>query len=112
MNSRQSGNARGMQNRVNEQMNTNLICRVFLAWVLKSKTNRVDKYYNQRLERRRQQLTAVEHMFKSFATQLDQGLSEPDSSRNASVRNTGRKQRSYRGMSKHEGTDSLPDIHQ
>jgi hypothetical protein len=114
MNSRQAGNASKMQSRVNEQMNQNLLVRIILAWTLETKQNRVDKYYSQRLDRRRQQLTSVEHMFKHFAAQLDSGLGGDgvDSSRNNTRQNTGRRQKSGRHMAKHtEGTSSLPDIH-
>mmetsp|Transcript_16247 Transcript_16247/g.37448 ORF Transcript_16247/g.37448 Transcript_16247/m.37448 type:complete len:544 (+) Transcript_16247:71-1702(+) len=79
---RQLGTAKGVQARVNEQMNNNLLIRCIWAWVTESKTQRIEKYYTQKIAGKRNQLLSVQNLFKSFATQLEKGLDnlEGDSS--------------------------------
>lgn len=104
---RQSGNAKGVQNRVNEQMKQCLIFKCLCAWALESKVNRVDQYFVRKMDGKRRQLQGVQSLFKSFAAQLEDGLQvDGDSSgRRALSRRTGG------SMSKGEGSVSLPDIH-
>merc|ERR1712014_211417 len=74
MASRQLGNARGVQTRVNEQMKLNLCQRCWTVWLLETMVNRVEKYYTNKMEGKRRQLNSVQSLFKSFAMQLEQGL--------------------------------------
>merc|ERR1712149_148412 len=68
LNGRQKDNAMGVQKRVNEQMDLNLMLKHFSAWATDSK-----------MEGKKHQLQSVQHLFKSFANQLDQGLKGEDS---------------------------------
>merc|ERR1719191_1876449 len=83
LNGRQKDNAMGVQNRVNEQMDLNLMLKHFSAWATDTKLERIMRHYNSKMEGKKQQLQSVQHLFKNFATQLDQGLKEGDSARDS-----------------------------
>merc|ERR1719449_514234 len=85
LNGRQKDTAKGVQGRINEQMDLNLMLRHFCAWALDAKLERIMRFYNHKMESKKNQLSSVQHMFRSFASQLDQGL------RQDSPRNSGRK---------------------
>jgi len=119
MKSRQSMNAQGVQTRVSDQVNDILLTRVYTAWLIEAKVNRVSNYFTTKMEHKRRQLNGVQNLFKSFAMQLEQnlGADEDSSSRTfTGGRNARSKQRasySHQSMSKNaEGSCSLPDIHQ
>merc|ERR1719171_852411 len=97
LNGRQKDNAKGVQSRINEQMDLNLMLRHFCAWALDAKLERIMRFYNHKMESKKNQLQSVQHMFRSFASQRDQGL------RAASPRDSGRR--------RSDGSVSLPDIH-
>lgn len=107
LNGRQKGAAHGMQNRVNEQMNANIMQRVLNVWMIETKANRVELHYNAKYESKRRQLSGVQNLFKSFAMQLEQNLGGDDDSSSRTNR------RSKKGLQKGaEGSVSLPDINQ
>jgi len=111
LNQRQSGNAKGAQNRVNDQMNANIMQRVFNFWLIETKANRIENHYNSKYESKRRQLQGVQNLFKSFAMQLEQNLGGDDDSSSRTNRRS--KHNKDKGLSKGaEGTVSLPDIHQ
>jgi len=99
-------NAVNVQGRVNDQVRMNLCLRCLSVWVLESKVNHVEKYYEKKVNHKRQQLSSVQTLFKSFAKQLEEGLSNLDGE--SSGRTATRK---MKGMNKGEGSVSLPDIH-
>lgn len=80
---RQKDNAMGVQQRVNEQMDLNVMLKHFSAWATDTKLERIMRHYNSKMEGKKQQLQSVQHLFKNFATQLDQGLKEGDSARDS-----------------------------
>jgi hypothetical protein len=87
LNGRQKDNAKGVMSRVNEQMDLNAMLKHFSAWATDTKLERIMRHYNSKMEGKKQQLQSVQHLFKSFATQLDQGLKgEGDSARDSSSR--------------------------
>merc|ERR1719281_407899 len=87
LNGRQKDNAMGVQQRVNEQMDLNAMLKHFSAWATDTKLERIMRHYNSKMESKKQQLQSVQHLFKNFATQLDQGLKgEGDSARNSGSR--------------------------
>merc|ERR1719375_521574 len=98
LNGRQKDNAKGVMGRVNEQMNLNLMLKHFANWSCDTKLERIMRYYNSKMDAKKSQLQSVQHLFKNFATQLDQGLREGDSARD-----------SRRGQ-KDDGGVQLPDI--
>merc|ERR1719313_1402335 len=97
LNGRQKDNAKGVMGRVNEQMELNCLLRHFSMWALDAKMERIMRHYNSKMENKKQQLQSVQHLFKSFAQQLDQGLKADDSARDSGSRRR-----------KEEGGVSLP----
>merc|ERR1711977_590230 len=83
---RQKDNAMGVQQRVNEQMDLNAMLKHFSAWATDTKLERIMRHYNSKMESKKHQLQSVQHLFKSFANQLDQGLKGEDSARDSSSR--------------------------
>merc|ERR1719160_2440705 len=74
LNGRQKDNAKGVMGRANEQMDLNAMLKHFSAWATDTKLERIMRHYNSKMENKKQQLQSVQHLFKNFATQLDQGL--------------------------------------
>lgn len=109
LNNRQKDGSRNVQGRVNDQMNANIQQRIFNNWIVETKANRVENHYNSKYESKRRQLQGVQNLFKSFAMQLEQNLGGDDDSSSRTYR---RSNKHGKGMSKTEGTVSLPDIHQ
>jgi hypothetical protein len=115
---RQSGCAMGAQTRVNDQRRANLFLRVIGAWVVETKVNRIEKYYQGKIENKRKQLGSCQTLFKSFARQLEAGLSQI-TEEDETMRSSRSHKRSHRGvrgdgegMSRSDpNTQSLPDIH-
>merc|ERR1719352_1869118 len=102
LNGRQKDNAKGVMSRVNEQMELNCLLKHFCAWATDTKLERIMRHYNAKMDSKKHQLQSVQHLFKSFANQLDQGLKgDADSARDSSSRRRG----------KEDGGISLPDIH-
>lgn len=120
LNDRQKGNASKMQTRVNEQAKQVLMQRTLGAWQLEAKLHHVEKYYVSKIEGKRKQLGSVQTLFKSFAKQLEEGLATVDEDGEESSRvhhskskrpGGGHREDGSRGMSKGEGSVSLPNIH-
>jgi len=100
LNGRQKDNAKGVMGRVNEQMDLNLMLRHFCMWATDTKLERIMRHYNSKMESKKQQLSSVQHLFKNFANQLDQGLKgDADSARDSGSRRR-----------KEDGGVTLPDI--
>merc|ERR1712224_352854 len=100
LNGRQKDNAKGVMSRVNEQMELNCMLKCFSNWATDTKLERIMRHYNSKMDSKKQQLQSVQHLFKNFAQQLDQGLkNEGDSARNSGSR-----------RSKDDGGVQLPDI--
>lgn len=136
LHSQQLGSVRGVQSRVNEQMDTNIRLRVYHAWRYEAKSHRVKAHFESKINGKRKQLHGIQNLFKSFATQLEQGLQIDDdedksargSSSSSNLRQqpvstrsvASRKSRANKdghhqpqGFSRsNEGAVSLPDIHQ
>merc|ERR1719413_254229 len=93
-----------------------LMQRTLGAWQLESKLHHVDKYYTSKIEGKRKQLGSVQTLFKSFAKQLEEGLATVDEDGEESSRTHHSKKKAggadgSKGMSKGEGSVSLPNIH-
>merc|ERR1719324_2295950 len=86
LNGRQKDNAKGVMNKVNYQMDLNCMLKCFSAWATDTKLERIMRHYNSKMEGKKHQLQSVQHLFKSFANQLDQGLKGEDSARDSSSR--------------------------
>mmetsp|Transcript_18823 Transcript_18823/g.34115 ORF Transcript_18823/g.34115 Transcript_18823/m.34115 type:complete len:562 (-) Transcript_18823:63-1748(-) len=74
LNLRQTQNARGVQTRINDQIATNILMRVWGHWLLETKANRISNYYTDKLEKKRRQLNGVQQLFRSFSKQLEENL--------------------------------------
>jgi len=97
---RQKDNAKGVQQRVNEEMALNLMLKHFSSWATDTKMERIMRHYNGKMESKKAQLQSVQHLFKNFANQLDQGLkADADSARDSGSRRR-----------REDGSVTLPDI--
>jgi hypothetical protein len=114
LNGRQKAGAAGVQSRVNEQIQANLLLRVLTLWMTETRVNRVEVHYNSKYDSKKKQLRAVENLFKSFAIQLEQNLGPDDDSSSRSMRSKNKRRAKHDdGLTKgSEGTVSLPAIHQ
>jgi len=114
LNGRQKAGAKNVQNRVNEQIQANLLQRILNNWLVETRVNRIECHYNAKYESKRRQLQGVQNLFKSFAMQLEQNLGNEDESSSRSQRTKKHKSdKSTNGMTKGgDGSVSLPDIHQ
>merc|ERR1719460_997590 len=100
LNGRQKDNAMGVQQRVNEQMDLNVMLKHFSAWATDTKLERIMRHYNGKMESKKAQLQSVQHLFKNFANQLDQGLkADADSARDSNSRRR-----------RDDGSVTLPEI--
>jgi len=110
---RQSGSAMGMQTRVNDQMKVNLLMRVMGVWIIEAKVNRIEKYYQNKIDSKRKQLGSCQALFKSFARQLESGLDQVTQDEDTPGRTNRSQRKSHRGegMSRsNPQTASLPAI--
>jgi len=111
---RQKGNAMSVQGRINEQIKANILYRCISAWMLESKVNHIDRYYSTKMTHKRQQLSSVQTLFKSFAKQLEEGLGNiegPTETSRGDSSGRGMSRRSkVPGMTKDHNSVSLPDI--
>merc|ERR1712151_828539 len=96
MRSRQSGNAQGVQGRVNEQMKMNLLLRCLKAWQIESRVNKENADFNKKLDQKRKQLKSVQQLFKEFARQLEEGLGNVGG--DSSGRSSHRSQKAHKSM--------------
>lgn len=133
LNVRQKSGALKVQARINEQMNFNVVHQIFSTWVLETKVHKLNHIFNQKYRTKKNQLTGVQNLFKSFAIQLEQNLGGDDEEYSAYIAadsfnpsgrsgsNVGHSKRSmerihnkqqHRGMARdNAGGVSLPDIH-
>jgi len=74
LNQRQKGNAKSVASKCHQQEEENMIMVFFFAWSVDTKTEMVIKKYGEKLDQKKGQLDAVQTMFRSFASQLEQGI--------------------------------------
>lgn len=72
---RQKANAQGVMTRVTEQQKLECLLQHFCAWVLDTKTERLERRFAEKLHSNKSQLASVQSMFRDFATQLEAGIS-------------------------------------
>jgi len=79
---KQKAGAKGICERLNKEEDLNFIAHVFYQWLTEARLERLSKHYQGLLAAKKDQLDAVQQMFKSFATQLEAGMtSTPRSQR-------------------------------
>merc|ERR1719152_971444 len=86
-----------------------LIVHALLLWMEVTKVERMLRYYQARVDGKKQQLSGLQSMFRNFATQLESGLKEGTPRDLGAVKD--KKSGSKSGMSKSDQTVSLPNIH-
>jgi len=74
LNQRQKGNAKSVASKCHQQEEENMMMVFFYAWSVDTKTEVVIKKYGEKLDAKKGQLDAVQTMFRSFASQLEQGI--------------------------------------
>merc|ERR1712224_825200 len=77
-----------------------LLIHSLLLWQDVTKTERLLRYYSNRIEHKKHQLSGLQTMFRNFATQLESGLKDGTPRDAASIKNGSKK------MSKTEGSVS------
>merc|ERR1719313_2553730 len=77
----------------------------FLLWTEFCRVERLLRYYSMRVESKKHQLQGLQNMFRTFATQLEQGLKDGTPRDTAAIKNGSKK------MNKTDGSVSLPNIH-
>jgi len=96
LNKRQKGAARNVQERATALEQQNDLAIIFLNWACAARLERTLRHYAGKMDAKKNQLDAVQTMFKSFASQLEQGIS-----------NTPRtKQKSNRSKNSQAGSDA------
>merc|ERR1719420_96367 len=87
LNMKQKGNAKSVASRCHQQEEENMIMAFFYAWSTEARTEHVIKHYGGKLDAKKNQLDAVQTMFRSFANQLEQGIGNtPRSQRKSASR--------------------------
>merc|ERR1712139_550749 len=83
-----------------------LVIHAMLLWTDVTRTERLLRYYTNRVDHKKHQLQGLQSMFQNFAKQLETGLKEGTPRDAAALKDGGRK------LSKSDNTVSLPNIHQ
>merc|ERR1712193_84201 len=68
-----------------------LYIHAMLLWADVTKTERLLRYYSNRVEHKKHQLQGLQTMFRTFATQLETGLKEGTPRTSASIQNGSKK---------------------
>jgi len=84
-----------------------LMVHAMLLWTEVTKVERMLRYYQTRVDGKKQQLQGLQSMFRNFANQLESGLKEGTPRDFGAV-----KDKKSGRLSKSENTVSLPNIHQ
>lgn len=116
---RNSDNAKATMARATKHLEEMLMLRLFNAWRLDARMSSLMGFYSKKVDVKKQQLGDVQKLFKSFADRLNTGLKDqtPRDERGEKLnmsqgKITGNKRRvSAQGLSRSDGTVSLPDIH-
>jgi len=102
--------AQSVMERAHEHNLTMLYLKIFGAWRLDTRIEKLLKVHQGRIDGKRSQLLGVQQMFRNFAMQLESNIqSGGDSNRDLAM---GPPPNYKKGMQKkNEGSVSLPDIH-
>jgi len=84
-----------------------LVNHAMLLWIEVTRLERMLRYYQSRIDGKKTQLSGLQTMFRSFATQLETGLKEGTPRDFAAV-----KDKKSGKLSKSDNSVSLPNIHQ
>jgi hypothetical protein len=74
LNQRQKASAKSVASKANDTEEENFIMMFWHAWSTEAAVQHVIRNYGSKLDQKKQQLDAVQTMFRSFANQLEQGI--------------------------------------
>merc|ERR1719171_13985 len=106
-NSRNKGGAMTAGQKADAAQKYGLVLHAFILWQTETKQERILRYYQGRIDGRKSQLSNLQNMFQTFATQLEKGIKEGTPRAMEAVNQKQKKM--SRGDS---NTGSLPNIHQ
>lgn len=86
LNQRRGAAAKGVMGRVSHMQEATFMIRFFEAWKCDTKVEALQKEYNSRINHKKQQLHDVQHMFRSFANQLESSLSPREKAKKQSTK--------------------------
>merc|ERR1719446_789530 len=90
LNQGRKGMAKSVASRCHQQEEENMMMVFFYAWATEAREQRVVKHYEGKLAQKNNQLEDVQNMFRSFASQLEQGIGNtPRTGKSRSSRSTG-----------------------
>merc|ERR1719486_338369 len=89
LNLNQKENAKSVASKCHQQEEENILMFFFYAWSTESRIQHVIKVYEGKLSSKKGQLEAVQTMFRSFANQLEQGISNTPRSKKSTGRSRG-----------------------
>merc|ERR1719388_332656 len=73
---RQQGAANGVMSRVTQLQEWHFMTRFFQAWAIDARVETVVRHYESKVDYKKQQLSSVQSMFRTFATQLETSIQE------------------------------------
>jgi len=89
LNQKQKGNAKSVASKCHAQEEENMIMAFFYAWSTETRVENVIKVYGAKLDGKKAQLDSVQTMFRSFASQLEQGIGNTPRSKKSTSRSKG-----------------------
>jgi hypothetical protein len=89
LNQKQKANAKSVASKSNDLEEECFMMMFWYAWSTEASVQRVIRNYGSKLDQKKQQLDAVQTMFKSFANQLEQGIGNTPRSQRKSQRSKG-----------------------
>jgi hypothetical protein len=89
MNQTQQASAKSVASKCHQQEEENMMMVFFYAWSTETREQNVVKVYGGKLDAKKQQLDAVQSMFRSFASQLEQGIGNTPRSKKSTSRSKG-----------------------
>lgn len=105
---RNANNAKTVMERARLHLEEMVLRRHWNAWRLHARLEGTLAQYAAKIEAKKQQLYQVQQMFRQFAAKLEAGLREDDVTDHKLHK---KKTANYGGMSRNDGSVSLPDIH-
>jgi hypothetical protein len=86
LNMKQKGAAKSVASKCHQQEEENMMMVFFYAWSSEAREQHIVKVYEGKLGHKVNQLNQVQSMFKSFATQLEQGIGNTPRSKKSTAR--------------------------
>merc|ERR1719476_196873 len=74
LNQKQKNAAQNVASKANRQEEDNILAQIFYNWQAEAKVAMLIRHYGGKMDAKKHQLDAVQTMFKSFASQLEQGI--------------------------------------